>query len=114
MYESPAPDWAGNTAGLPWNQSVPPIGWLLFCMYQSGRFVMSSNPSLTVQATQPVTVVEADAEAEPWLSVVKLAVLSYCPHEPLGAALTTSASVLEPPGSVVGVWTRSTVGGGGS
>jgi hypothetical protein len=49
MYESGAPDCAGNTAVLPWNQPVKPgPGWLLFCVNQPLRVVIELKPSVRV------------------------------------------------------------------
>jgi hypothetical protein len=45
MYDVGAPECAGNTVSLPWNQLVVPNGLLRFCMFQPGSTVMSSNPS---------------------------------------------------------------------
>ncbi len=70
MYDVEAPECAGNTTSLPWNQSVKPSGSLWLIIAQSGRFVMSSNPSLMVQVplgalTPPAEADEADDFA-PW------------------------------------------------
>jgi len=73
MYDVEAPECDGNTVSLPWNQSVKPSGSLWLIIAQSGRFVMSSNPSLTTQA--PLGALTPWAEADeaddlaPWAAV---------------------------------------------
>src|SRR4029079_14446383 len=63
MYDVGSPECDGKTASLPWNQSVTPSGWLWLIMNQSGRFVMSSNPS-TVQPPPPERVRRSTLESD--------------------------------------------------
>ena len=63
MYDVGSPECDGKTASLPWNQSVTPSGSLWLIMNQSGRFVMSSNPS-TVHAPPPERVKRSTLSSE--------------------------------------------------
>src|ERR1700748_2795385 len=58
------------------------------------------------------TVVEADADPEPWLPLVeKVAMFMYLPQEFVVVVLTTCALVVVPAGTVGGLYTRLWVGG---
>src|SRR5690625_3033424 len=50
IYAVPSPDWDANCAVSPWNQAVPPTGWLLFVWTQprAAKVLTSANPSLKV------------------------------------------------------------------
>ena len=63
MYDVGSPECDGKTASLPWNQSVTPSGSLWLIMNQSGRFVMSSNPSV-VQSLPPERVRRSTLESD--------------------------------------------------